>query len=97
MVNRKLLIEKGKEYFEGNEVSKGQYFMRENKFLELIEECRIDETDNKVMHRIFKKYIKSYESIKTLEENNLADTEQIDQLKHNLLEDIMITFRSEVE
>ena len=97
MVNRKLLIEKGKEYFEGNEISKGQYFMRENKFLELIEECKIDETDNKTMHRIFSKYIKNYESIQTLEENNVADTEQIDQLKHNLLEDIIITFRSEVE
>lgn len=71
--------------------------MLENKFLELIEECIISETDNKIMHKIFRKYIKSYESIKTLEENNLADTEQIDQLKHNLLEDIIETFRSEVE
>ena len=97
MIDAKLLIEKGKEYFEGNGNHKGQYLMLEGKFLELIEECRINETDNKIMHKIFRKYIKSYESIKTLEENNLADTEQIDQLKHNLLEDIIVTFRSEVE
>ena len=32
-----------------------------------------------------------------MQENNLADKEQIDQLKHNLLEDIIVTFRSEVE
>lgn len=32
-----------------------------------------------------------------MQENKLADTEQIDQLRYNLLEDIMITFRSEVE
>lgn len=32
-----------------------------------------------------------------MKENNLADTEQIDQLRYNLLEDIMVTFRSEVE
>ena len=91
MIDAKLLIEKAKEYYEK------QYFMQENKLLELIEECKIDETDNKIMHKIFRKYIKSYESIETLEENNLADTEQIDQLKHNLLEDIIETFRSEVE
>lgn len=91
MVDEKLLIEKAKEYF------KGQYLMLEKTFLELIEKCKIDKRNNKTLHMIFKKYIKSYESIKTLEENNLADTEQIDQLKHNLLEDIILTFRSEVE
>ena len=91
MVDEKLLIEKAKEYY------KGQYLMLEKTFLELIEECRIGETNKETIHIIFRKYIKSYESIQTLEENNLADTEQIDQLKHNLLEDIMITFRSEVE
>ena len=91
MIDAKLLIEKGQEYF------KEQYFMRENKFLELIEEFKVGKRSNKILYMIFRKYIKSYESIKTLEENNLADTEQIDQLKHNLLEDIIVTFRSEVE
>ena len=90
MIDAKLLIEKAKEYY------KGQYCLLEKDFLKIVEECKIDET-NIVWDRIFKKYIKSYESIKTLEENNLADTEQIDQLKHNLLEDIIETFRSEVE
>lgn len=32
-----------------------------------------------------------------MQENNVADTEQIDQLRYNLLEDIIVTFRSEVE
>lgn len=91
MINEKLLIEKAKEYF------KGQYLMLEKTFFELIEECKVGKRNINILHMIFKKYIKSYESIKTLEENNLADTEQIDQLKHNLLEDIMVTFRSEVE
>lgn len=91
MIDAKLLIEKAKEYYEK------QYFMQEDKFLELIEECKAGKRNNRILHMIFKKYIKSYESIETLEENNLADTEQIDQLKHNLLEDIIETFRSEVE
>lgn len=91
IINAKLLIEKGQEYYEK------QYLMLEKTFFELIEECKVGKRNNKILHMIFKKYIKSYESIKTLEENNLADTEQIDQLKHNLLENIIVTFRSEVE
>lgn len=91
MIDAKLLIEKAKEYY------KNQYFLLEKDFLKMVEESKVGKRNNNILHMIFKKYIKSYESIKTLEENNLADTEQIDQLRYNLLEDIMVILRSEVE
>ena len=48
-------------------------------------------------HVAFKNYIQCYEAIAKLQENDIADSEITDQLYFNLLEDIITTFKSEVE
>ena len=53
--------------------------------------------NEKIWHDIFKKYVACYDAIAKLQENDIADSELTDQLYFNLLEDIITTFKSEVE
>lgn len=48
-------------------------------------------------HECFKKYISCYDVIGKLQENGIADSEIADHLYFNLLDDIITTFKSEVE
>lgn len=53
--------------------------------------------DKRIWGDIFKKYLGCYEAIGKLQENDIADSEITDQLYFNLLDDIITTFKSEVE
>ena len=53
--------------------------------------------DEKMWHRIFKKYIDSFEAIKTLKINNLIDEDLCQEMQAQLLDDIVVTLKSEVE
>lgn len=52
---------------------------------------------NEAWMRITKAYIESYEAIQTLKRNNVIDEEFCEELKVGLLENIIDTFKSEVE
>ena len=52
---------------------------------------------NQVWTIIFKKYIKDYEAIQTLHEDSILDDEEKAVHEHNLLHNIIETFKSEVE
>lgn len=52
---------------------------------------------NEVWQRIFKDYIESYNAIETLKKNEILNEDDYQELKICLLEDIIITFKSEVE
>ena len=52
---------------------------------------------NEVWKDIFKKYIKSYEAIKTLRKNDVIEDDLEVSLNMTLLDDIIVTFRREVE
>lgn len=53
--------------------------------------------NEKTWHRIFKDFIECYEAIHVLVHRNIADNETCDELRANLLENIIETFKSEVE
>ena len=53
--------------------------------------------NEKVWHEIFKKYIECYEAIKTLKCHHVIDDDLETELETSLLEDIVYTFKSEVE
>lgn len=53
--------------------------------------------NEKLWHDIFKKYVGCYDAIAKLQEYDIAESETTDQLYFNLLEDIITTFKSEVE
>ena len=50
-----------------------------------------------VWHKIMKEYIKSYESIKHLMDKGILGEDDAPMLFKKLLEDIIITFESEVK
>lgn len=50
-----------------------------------------------VWRDIFKKYITSYEAIKTLNKNDIMDRDDVVLYEGKLLDDIIETFKSEVE
>ena len=52
---------------------------------------------NDAWKRISKKYIDCYEAIKTLNKNGIMVDEEAEVFKRTLLDDIIETFRSEVE
>jgi hypothetical protein len=52
---------------------------------------------NNVWQKIFMKYIKCYESILILEDYDIFDEEEVLKYKSNLLSEIILTFKSEVE
>lgn len=52
---------------------------------------------NEAWKRIFIDYISCYEAIQILFKNNVIDDEMEDELELKLLNDIIATFRSEVE
>lgn len=52
---------------------------------------------NDVWRRIFRKYVDSFNAIKTLERNNVIDGEDVTELEHFLLEDVIGTMKSEIE
>lgn len=53
--------------------------------------------DEKMWHCIFKKYIDSFEAIKTLKVNNVIDDDLFQEMQVQLLEDVVVTLKSEVE
>lgn len=53
--------------------------------------------DEKVWHTIMKEYIKSYEAIKHLTDKGVLCEDDAPALFKKLLEDIIVTFESEVE
>ena len=52
---------------------------------------------NDAWKRISKKYIDCHEAIKTLYDNGIIDDDMLEQHERKLLNDIIETFRSEVE
>lgn len=52
---------------------------------------------NNVWQEIFIKYIKCYEAIFTLQDHDIFDEEEVLKYKSNLLSEIILTFKSEVE
>ena len=65
--------------------------------LKHIEKDEVKCMDEKMWHRIFKKYIDSYEAIKTLKINNVIDEDLFQEMQVQLLEDVVVTLKSEVE
>lgn len=53
--------------------------------------------DEKVWHKIMKEYIKSYESIRHLMDKGVLCEDDAPILFEKLLEDIIVTFESEVK
>ena len=53
--------------------------------------------NEKVWKNIFKKYIQCYESIECLRDNHIIEPDDSIELKRNLLDDIIETFKQEVE
>jgi hypothetical protein len=52
---------------------------------------------NETWKKIFIDYISCYEAIQILFQNNVVDIEKADELEIKLLDEIIETFRSEVE
>lgn len=52
---------------------------------------------NEVWHDIFKKYIDCYEAVQTLKKHLVIDDDFYQEIRSDLLEDIIETFKSEVE
>lgn len=53
--------------------------------------------NEKAWHDIFKKYIKCYEAVETIKKYFDIDDDYYQELISYLLEDIIVTFKSEVE
>ena len=53
--------------------------------------------DEKVWHKIMKEYIKSYESIAHLIDRGILSEDDAPDILQKLIEDIICTFKSEVE
>lgn len=53
--------------------------------------------NEELWHKIMKEYIKSYESIHHLMDKGILDEDDAPMLFEKLLEDIIITFESEVK
>ena len=68
-----------------------------NIILKHIEKDEVECMDEKMQHRIFKKYIDSYEAIKTLKVNNVIDEDLCQEMQVQLLDDVVVTLKSEVD
>ena len=53
--------------------------------------------NEEVWHKIFKKYIADFNAIDKLQADKIIDDKETASLKNNLLVDVIITMKSEVE
>ena len=57
----------------------------------------MEEKMEKIWRKIMKDYIKSYEAIKHLNNRGIISDDEVVHVLMNLIEDIICTFKSEVE
>ena len=53
--------------------------------------------NEQVWNKTFRKYIECYEAVQTLKKHLVIDDDFYQEIRSNLLDDIIVTFKSEVE